>query len=365
MEALTLSLNFSLVILSAYMLYSILRAVRGFKDLPVPDRTSRCEKRLSVIIPARNEEGRIGDALTSILRELDYDDEVIVVDDASSDNTFLEALNHCDERCILVRVLERPEGWSGKSWACYQGYLHSKGEILLFMDADVTVRGRLGGICDLLEEYDALSQVPRIRCDSLACGSIEIAFTSLLRLTYPYWNMTRDKAWLAGAFMWWRRSSYELVGTHESVRNSPVEDAELGRRAAERGMKITFFQGRIAESSWITSWREGMITLTRVLAARAPEPLSALLAALLLVYVALMAYLSPATAILGYTNPLISVIYLTSVYGYAVISFKEVEANPLSLILAPIGLILLSIAMVRTSRGAKIEWKGRTLNLSK
>ncbi len=361
MEAASLLLNLSIAIISAYMLYNIIENLRGFRRLPRPDETSYCSK-ISVIIPVRNEEGRIGKALTSILDKLGPDDEVLVVDDASSDNTFSEAVDHCDERCVLIKVLEKPDGWNGKPWACYQGYLHSRGDILLFMDADVIVKERLKGICSLLNEYDALSQVPKIKCDSLACGSIEMAFTSLLRLTYPYWNMTYGKGWLAGAFMWWKRQSYEIVGTHESVKDSPVEDAELGREAVEKGMRIAFFTGEIAESSWISSWHEGLLTLTRILTARAPRPLSALLVASILIYVSLASYLVPITAILGYTNPIISIIYLGSIFGYASISLKEVDTSPLSLTLAPVGLILLSAAMVRASLGAEIEWKGRLLN---
>ncbi len=357
-------MNLSLAVLSAYMLLNVIRSIRGLNKLPTPKENQGCERRISVIIPARNEEGRIGRAVASIMRELGPDDEILVVDDASSDNTFSEALEHCDERCVLIRVLERPEGWTGKSWACYQGYLHSKGDVLLFMDADTLVRGKIGGVCDMLREYDALSQVPRVRCGSLACGSIEVAFTSLLRITYPYWDMTDGKAWLAGAFMWWRRTSYELVGTHESVRSSPVEDAELGRRAAEKGMNVAFFSGRIAESSWISSWKEGMLTLTRIMSARAPRPLMAFIVGLILTYVAVITYLAPITAILGYTDPIVSFTYLVSVFGYASISFTEVDARPISLALAPLGLILLSIAMVRASLGAKIEWKGRELGLS-
>ncbi len=364
MEAIRLLMNLSLAVLSAYMLLNILRSVRGLNRLPAPDEKSGCERRISVIIPARNEEGRIGNAVTSIIGELGPDDEILVIDDASSDDTFSEALKHCDERCILIKILERPEGWTGKSWACYQGYLHSKGDILLFMDADTIVRGKIGGVCDLLREYDALSQVPRVRCESLSCGSIEVAFTSLLRITYPYWDMTEGKAWLAGAFMLWRRKSYERVGTHESVKSSPVEDAELGRRAAEEGMKVAFFKGRIAESSWISSWKEGILTLMRIVSTRAPEPLMAFIVGLLLIYVATITYLTPITAILGYTDPIVSVIYLISTFGYASISFTEVDAKILSLALAPLGLILLSIAMIRTSLGAEIEWKGRTLGPS-
>lgn len=351
-------MDLSLAVLSFYLSYSAVISLLRFGRLPRAEMQGNC-KRISIIIPARNEEGKIGRALKSVLQNLGDKDEVIVVDDCSQDRTFDEALISCDERCILIKVLQKPDGWSGKSWACYQGYLHSKGEAILFLDADTEVKGDIRGPCHLLSEYDAISQVPWIKCETLGCGSIEVAFTSLLRLTFPYWKMEREKAWLAGAFMLWRRSSYERAGTHWSVRSSPVEDAELGRRAAYMGMKISFFRGRVAQSYWINSWHEGLPTLTRIMMARAPRLRHAVLVFLILVYIFLITCLSPVLSLMGYLNPILTLTYLATVFSYAALSFMEIDANPLSLVFAPLGLPILALSLLRASLGKSVEWKGR------
>lgn len=117
-----------------------------------------------MIIPARNEQSNIGECLRSILNQLREEDEIIVVDDSSEDSTFEEAVRNCDCRCKLIKSLYKPPDWMGKSWACYLGYLHSTGDVLIFVDADTVVKdGGINAICSLLERFDAVSQVPWIK----------------------------------------------------------------------------------------------------------------------------------------------------------------------------------------------------------
>src|SRR5918911_1037148 len=65
--------------------------------------------------------------------------EIVTVDDNSTDRTLsimksIE-LTSCG-RVKVVQLHDKPEGWTGKTWASQQGYLKSKGDILLFTDAD-------------------------------------------------------------------------------------------------------------------------------------------------------------------------------------------------------------------------------------
>ncbi len=289
---LQLILNLILLVLAAYLVYSAITSLKGFRNLPKPN--GRCHRRVSVIIPARNEQSNIRECLRSILDQLKEEDDVIVVDDSSEDYTFEVALRSCDYRCKLVKSLYKPPDWTGKSWACYLGYLHSTGDVLIFIDADTIVRdGGINAICSLLERFDAISQVPWIKCENLACGAVEAAFTSLLRLTYPYWGDRSEKSWLAGAFMAWRRKSYEEAGTHWIVRDSLVEDADLGKIASESGLSISFFYAKYAQSTWISGWRESLITLQRILSVRAPSRATALLLLVLFSAVSLSTYLMP------------------------------------------------------------------------
>ena len=96
-----------------------------------PDQT------VSVIIPARNEEHTIGQAVLSLASQPEVS-EIVVVDDQSTDDTapVLEALA---AEVPKLRALEGgplPEGWVGKNHAAWQGAQRATGDWLLFTDAD-------------------------------------------------------------------------------------------------------------------------------------------------------------------------------------------------------------------------------------
>lgn len=94
---------------------------------------------VSVLIPARNEEASIGQALASILRCNHPEFEVVVMDDASEDRT-AEVVRHqaaSDPRVRLVQSSGLPPGWNGKQHACWQLAGQARYDRLLFLDADV------------------------------------------------------------------------------------------------------------------------------------------------------------------------------------------------------------------------------------
>src|ERR1700733_11219418 len=93
---------------------------------------------VSVIIPARNEEAKLGRCLASLI-EQDYSNyEIVVIDDCSTDRTakIIEEFSQKSARITAVKALEKSAGWLGKCSALVQGYAHASGEYLLFTDAD-------------------------------------------------------------------------------------------------------------------------------------------------------------------------------------------------------------------------------------
>ena len=91
-------------------------------------------EKVSIIIPARNEERNLSFLLDSLDCLKKKPLEIIVVDDRSSDLTAQIAI---DAGAILVAGIEKPYDWTGKQWACAQGAEIARGEYLLFLDADV------------------------------------------------------------------------------------------------------------------------------------------------------------------------------------------------------------------------------------
>jgi cellulose synthase/poly-beta-1,6-N-acetylglucosamine synthase-like glycosyltransferase len=74
--------------------------------------------KLSILIPARNEEKNLGQLLPSLARQTLKPHEIIVIDDHSEDATAEVARK---AGCIVMRSKDLPEGWTGKPWACWQG----------------------------------------------------------------------------------------------------------------------------------------------------------------------------------------------------------------------------------------------------
>ena len=217
---------------------------------------------VSVIVPARNEQDNIQRCLLSLLAQNYPSFEVIVVNDSSTDYTpeivrkikisrikQKEGDKSLDtDRLKIITVTEKPEKWTGKTWASEQGYLHSTGNILLFTDADTYYMRK-----DTI--YEAVSYMQDQELDVLTgIGFIELRdFWS--KVTMPLWNLfsillgsntgamndPKSKvAYLVGSFFLIRRQVLEEIGTFRSVKNAIREDAELGLLLKSTGysMKI-------------------------------------------------------------------------------------------------------------------------------
>lgn len=117
---------------------------------------------LSVIIPAYNEEALIVstlDCLHNYLSARPETFEIIVVDDGSQDKT-VEAVRHVQKNNEQVRLLINPQN-RGKGFSIQRGVLESRGEIIIFTDADLPYE---------LDAIDGFMQALQNGCD-LAVGS--------------------------------------------------------------------------------------------------------------------------------------------------------------------------------------------------
>lgn len=120
------------------MLYSLFALFKIILDIQVFRKML-----LSLVIPAYNEEKRLGSSLQKIAQYLatrDYSSEVIVVDDGSSDRTVdvAESLRPAfQDARVDLRIVRNP-GNRGKGFSVRNGMLHARGDIAVFSDADLS-----------------------------------------------------------------------------------------------------------------------------------------------------------------------------------------------------------------------------------
>jgi chlorobactene glucosyltransferase len=257
---------FSVIIVSWIFLFAI--SIRSYLQTPLIIRKKVYRTHhhsghlpfVSIIVPARNEQDNIERCLHSLLAQNYPNFEVIVVNDSSTDKTMeivrdvknritnqigeIKSL-HMD-RLKIITVTEKPEKWTGKTWASEQGYSHSTGDILLFTDADTYYMHK-----DTI--YETVSYMQKENLDVLTgVGLIELRdFWS--KITIPLWNhfsillgantgaMNNPKskvAYLVGGFFLIHKKVLEEIGTFRSVKNAIHEDAELGLLIKNAGYSI-------------------------------------------------------------------------------------------------------------------------------
>ncbi|ODS31697.1 MAG: glycosyltransferase family protein [Candidatus Scalindua rubra] len=95
---------------------------------------------LSIVIPAYNEEKRIGNTLGEIISYLktkDYKSEIILVSDGSTDSTINVVIRESGEMGYDIKITEN-EISKGKGYSVRRGMLETRGEYVLFTDADLS-----------------------------------------------------------------------------------------------------------------------------------------------------------------------------------------------------------------------------------
>jgi len=207
--------------------------------------------RVSVIIPARNEEQSIERTVRAFLAQSYRHLELIVVDDRSSDATgsILDRLAAADKRLRVIHGEEPPGGWLGKPWALHQGSRRATGEVLLFVDADIVYEPdavrravaafRAAGVpmIGLLPHFEMKGFWENVLIPQLA-----VFFFTVI----PAWLANRTRTvWLGvggGTGNMIDRAFYESIGGHEALRDAVVDDVALARLVRRNGRGTIVFR---------------------------------------------------------------------------------------------------------------------------
>jgi len=227
------------------------RELSSYHNFFLRGESVKSDELVSVIVPARNEEKKIGQCLQSIRRQTHGKLEIIVVDDELTDNTaqIVKQLEGEDKRIRLIRGEELPHEWVGKSWACHQGYHLSKGEWLLFVDSDsVLANDAVGRALSYSEKNgkDALSIAATGDLTGFWGKTVWPVLASLIRLLYPLRGVNDPRgrsALVFGAFILIRRRAYERIGGHKAVMKEFVEDKQIGNNLKAAGVPFGVLLG--------------------------------------------------------------------------------------------------------------------------
>lgn len=211
-------------------------------------RGSEPEFGFSILIPARNEEQRIGGILDSLIGEKAMIREVIVLDDHSTDRTRDVVESYADRipGLSIISGKELPTGWCGKNFACQQLADAATGEWLLFLDADVKLdSGALSATSHhILTPSPAnpglISGIPRQVLGSfwekLLIPQIHFVLLGYLPMLMMRRSLSPGFAAACGQFLVVRKSDYEAVGGHHSIADKIHDGIQLARQFRVHGI---------------------------------------------------------------------------------------------------------------------------------
>ena len=221
---------------------------------------------VSVLVPARNEEGRVlADCVRSILAQ-DYGRfEVIAVNDRSTDatGTILRGLAEEDTRLRVIDGEEPSAGWLGKPFALQQALERAQGTWVLATDADMIFgRAALRTALDYVRERgrDALTFIPHFEARSF-WERVMIPTWSWVMLMYVLLyrvrsERTREAVGIGGFFLV-RRDALEQVGGYGALRDEVMEDMRLADRLKQSGARVAFeYAPDLVRTRMYTNFRE-------------------------------------------------------------------------------------------------------------
>lgn len=354
----------------------IVRGGRGMagvpqlRDLPLPQTVSELP-RVSVVVPARNEERQVRACLDALVQQTYPDMEIILVDDRSTDATGQiadELAAASNGRITVLHLTECPPDWLGKCNALSMGAAQATGKFILFTDGDVlmeptTVARAVAYLA--AQEADMLVVLPDAITESFGERCLMMAFGNSFASVFSP-SAAQDKRSRGfigvGAFNMVRTSLYRRVGGHRFLKLQVLDDVGLGKLIKFAGgvLRVAAGSGMVRVRWHWSTWETIRGLEKNSFAAFNYSVPKALIACAGLLYVYwwpwIGMFVGPTAARLGCAA---AALVLQPVTGIGAKKFTGI--NPLYGFANPIGAALLAIAMLRsmwiTVRQQGIRWR--------
>lgn len=324
---------------------------------------------VSLLIPARDEAHRIAPTIRSVLAQRELADvEVLVLDDNSTDGTadVVREVAGSDPRLRVLTGSAPPAGVLGKPHACAQLAAAARGEILVFVDADVTLAPHaVASAVAVLRgprPLDLLSPWPRQVADGLGARLVQPLLAWSWLTTLPLRVAERSArpsmAVANGQFLVVEATALAKAGGWESVSDAVLDDINLARAVRAAGGRTGIADGAtLASCRMYSSGRELYDGYRKSLWAAFGSPGGAVAVGTLLAVV----YVLPAAAAL--TGSRVGALgYAAAVVGRA--SAARWSGRPWDALAHPASVLallgLLASSWAGRARGS-LHWKGRAL----
>ncbi len=331
--------------LAGWGLLARMRAGRAkFDDPGTPSQS------VSILIPARNEAHNLPKLLESIQRQTFRPLEVIVIDDGSSDATAKIAASF---RAKVITSSPLPEGWRGKPWACQQGATVSKGDLLMFLDADTWLEP--DGLGKIMSGYEG--------------GALSVAPHHVIEKTYEQLSAMFNLTMIAGTvphgllgqMLLVDRESYHRSGGHEAVKGKVLENFRLAEHFRSAGIPVhsvigkgllsfRMYPGGLGEL--IEGWTKGFASG----AGQTPRAVMLLIS----IWMGGLFVAMAAWAI----SPFAPWIHLAMALQLAILLRQVGRFSWITALLYPAVLMFYLLVLMRSAlkSGKEVTWKGRTIH---
>jgi 4,4'-diaponeurosporenoate glycosyltransferase len=208
----------------------------------LPSCTPLKHRSVSVLIPARDEAATLPRLLASLRAQILQPQEVIVIDDHSSDTTAGTAgLAAANLPLAVIQPPPLPEGWCGKTWALHHGVQASHGDVLVFLDADTEPAPYfLQRLLAQHEQQGGLLSVQPYHRTEKPYEQLALLFNLVGLLAVP---LGPNCGVAFGPAMVTSRADYALAGGHEAVADKVLEDWFLAHHYEQAGLPVSAWLG--------------------------------------------------------------------------------------------------------------------------
>lgn len=369
LEIIVITINVALALILGITIFNVVTGPRLNKAFDV-----KSFPKVSVLIPARNEETRIRTCLESLAQQ-DYPNyEIIVLDDQSSDRTqkIILEIRRSWPHIRLVIGKSLPTGWTGKNWACHQLSSYATGDIFIFTDADTwssptAIKKTVSWMLKYKIGFATVfpQQITKTLSEKLVIPLIEMMVYTYLPIWFVYYFRSTALAAANGQWIAIKQDVYRRLGGHAALKQEIVEDVALCRLVKTHGGRVLIISGTSEVfcrmyDSWKSVW-EGFSKNAYALTEHNVILFTFVVLLLLSLHVFPFALI-----LMGVTTPMVIAIAINLLIR--IILAIQYRHSAISVMGHPIGILVLIAIGINSfmwfKRG-RVQWKGRIIERTK